>query len=104
MAGQAAQRAGFGERAARLLVEVRAQAQVGDIAERMLRACGGDGVGDAFGQPADLARAEADRGLILAVAHWGATGRSMSRPVDPTCAPSGGRITQPCGPIAFAPG
>src|SRR3546814_9232166 len=29
MAGQAAQRAGFGERAARLLVKVRAQAQVG---------------------------------------------------------------------------
>src|SRR3546814_3723939 len=33
MAGQAAQRAGFGERAARLLVEVRAQAQVGDRSE-----------------------------------------------------------------------
>src|SRR3546814_14693706 len=57
MAGQAAQRAGFGERAARLLVKVRAQAQVGDVAERMLRTRGGDGVGDVFGQPADLAQA-----------------------------------------------
>src|SRR3546814_7961293 len=72
MAGQAAQRAGFGERAARLLVKVRAQAQVGDVAERMLRTRGGDGVGDVFGQPADLAQAEADRGLILAGTHLGA--------------------------------
>src|SRR3546814_21126121 len=63
MAGQAAQRAGFGERAARLLVKVRAQAPVGDVAARMLRTRGGDGVGDVLGRPADLAQAEADRGV-----------------------------------------
>src|SRR3546814_13165463 len=85
MAGQAAQRAGFGERAARLLVEVRAQAQVGDVAERMLRTRGGDGVGDVFGQPADLAQAEADRGLILAGAHLGATRSSEERRVGKEC-------------------
>jgi hypothetical protein len=76
MAGQAAQRSRLGERAARLLVEVRAQAQVGDIAERMLRACGGDGIGDLFRKPADLAQAEADRGLVLVGADMGGAGRS----------------------------
>src|SRR3546814_3471145 len=66
----------------------------------MLRTRGGDGVGDVFGQPADLAQAEADRGLILAGTRLGATRRSRQDPIAPECAPARGRIDQRVVPVA----